>query len=88
MERNLEEWVESEEFDQECATQFRKARERASVSNDSGDPDYENRIWSNSNDGASPSFHCSPWDPLPTKFPGSRAISIMPVLVAMVAVRS
>jgi hypothetical protein len=50
---NLEEYVKSEEFDQECAVQLRKARECASVSDDSGGSDYEDSIWSNSNDGTS-----------------------------------
>ena len=45
----MEEYVKSEEFDQECAVQLRKAREHASV----GDSDYEDSICSNSNDGTS-----------------------------------
>ena len=52
MEPNLEEYVKSEEFDQECAVQLRKNRER-----DSGDSDYEDIIWSNSNDGTSSTRH-------------------------------
>ena len=51
VEPNLEEYVKSERFDQECAVQLRKALGRASVSDNRGDSDYENSI---SNDGTSP----------------------------------
>ena len=67
MEPNLEEYVKSEEFDHECAVQLRKAREHASVSDDSGDSDYEDSIWSNSNDVTSSSV--SSVEPSPHEVP-------------------
>ncbi|KIJ11189.1 hypothetical protein PAXINDRAFT_177375 [Paxillus involutus ATCC 200175] len=50
VEPNLEQYVKSEQFDQECAVQLRK---RALVSGYSGDSDYEDSFWSNSNDDTS-----------------------------------
>ncbi|KIM25253.1 hypothetical protein M408DRAFT_331350 [Serendipita vermifera MAFF 305830] len=54
VEPNLEDYVKSQEFDRECAVQFKKARERASAP-DNKDSDYKDSIWSNSNDGTSSS---------------------------------
>jgi len=57
VEPDLEEYVKSKEFDRECAlaAQLMKARERASVSDNSSDSDYEDSTWSNLNDGTSSS---------------------------------
>ena len=52
---NLEEYVKSEEFNQECTVQLRKAGKHASVSDNSSGSNYEDSIWSNSNNGTSSS---------------------------------
>lgn len=58
----MEEYVKSEEFDQECAVQL-----SASVSGGSSSSDYKDNIWSDSNDGTSSSV--SSVEPSPHQVP-------------------